>query len=465
MTEHGRNPILLARYLALAWLGLIVYGSLHPFSGWRDTGVSPFVFLGAAWPRYWTAFDLLANVAVYLPLGFFMALAFSRLPWRYTAPILAALLCAAISFGLETTQTWLPSRVPSNLDFVCNAIGGLLGAVLALVTGPRIFVRLAALQQRLVAPIPHAEMGLTLLGLWLLVPLSPETLLFGAGDFRHWFDWPGVLPFDAERFVVIEASVAALNALAIGLIVRLLCARLFAACLIAPLFLVLGLTVRTLAAAILIGPGEALAWLTAGARYGLIASALLLCLTIWLPARPRLILILLALAAGTLLVNLAPPNPYSITALATWRQGHFLNFNGLTRVAATLWPFLVLPFLLLAARRPPIMGNSPRSPFMSYYTHHVFICCNQREDSEPCCNVIGGAEAFAYAKDRIGALKKNGRGAIRINKAGCLGRCDSGPVMVVYPEETWYSFIDHDDVEEIIQEHLLNGRIVERLKI
>ena len=70
-----------------------------------------------------------------------------------------------------------------------------------------------------------------------------------------------------------------------------------------------------------------------------------------------------------------------------------------------------------------------------------------------------------YAKDRIGALTKNGPGAVRINKAGCLGRCDQGPVMVVYPEETWYSFVDNDDLEEIIQEDLLNNRVVERLKI
>ncbi|MCL2525325.1 MAG: NAD(P)H-dependent oxidoreductase subunit E [Betaproteobacteria bacterium] len=103
---------------------------------------------------------------------------------------------------------------------------------------------------------------------------------------------------------------------------------------------------------------------------------------------------------------------------------------------------------------------------MSYFTHHVFICCNQRQDGEHCCNANGDADdAFAYAKDRIGALKKNGPGAIRINKAGCLGRCDDGPVMVIYPEETWYRFAGREDVEEIVQEHLLNGRIVERLKV
>ena len=102
---------------------------------------------------------------------------------------------------------------------------------------------------------------------------------------------------------------------------------------------------------------------------------------------------------------------------------------------------------------------------MSYFQHHVFICTNQRENGESCCNSVGGSEAFAYAKDRIGSLQKNGPGAVRINKAGCLGRCDQGPAMVVYPNETWYNFVDNEDVEEIIQEHLLNNRIVDRLKI
>ena len=102
---------------------------------------------------------------------------------------------------------------------------------------------------------------------------------------------------------------------------------------------------------------------------------------------------------------------------------------------------------------------------MSYFEHHVFFCCNQREAGEQCCNALGASELFAYAKDRIGALGLNGKGQIRINKAGCLGRCDQGPVMVVYPEEVWYSFFDKDDVEEIITEHLLNGRVVERLKL
>ena len=347
----SRGPVILARYLALAWLGLVIYGSLHPFSGWLDKGISPFAFLEGGWPRYWTVFDLVANIAVYLPLGFFLTLALHRLPGRYTAPVLAVLLATAVSFGLETIQTWLPSRVPSNVDLGCNAFGGLLGAISAQLVGPRIFNRIAAWQDRLVAPIPHAELGLTLLGLWLLIPLSPETLLFGAGDLRQMLGLGGAVPFAAESFVLIEASITAFNALAVGLIVRLLCVRLSQAYFAVPLFILSGLVVRTLATAILVDPGDAFAWLTPGAQMGLLLATAGLAIGIALPATARLMLAALALMAGAILVNLAPPNPYSAAALAVWRQGHFLNFNGLTRWVATLWPFLTLPFLLLSSRR------------------------------------------------------------------------------------------------------------------
>ena len=102
---------------------------------------------------------------------------------------------------------------------------------------------------------------------------------------------------------------------------------------------------------------------------------------------------------------------------------------------------------------------------MSYFKHHVFFCCNQRAEGEGCCNDLGATAAQTYAKDRIAQLGLKGKGKIRINKAGCLDRCDDGPVLVVYPDNVWYTYIDKDDIEEIIQEHLVNGRVVERLKI
>jgi (2Fe-2S) ferredoxin len=102
---------------------------------------------------------------------------------------------------------------------------------------------------------------------------------------------------------------------------------------------------------------------------------------------------------------------------------------------------------------------------MSHFQYHVFFCCNQREPGATCCNNHGAQALRDYAKDRVKALKLNGPGKVRVNSAGCLDRCDDGPVIVVYPEGIWYTYVDKDDIDEIVDEHLVHGRIVERLRI
>ena len=102
---------------------------------------------------------------------------------------------------------------------------------------------------------------------------------------------------------------------------------------------------------------------------------------------------------------------------------------------------------------------------MSYFKHHVFFCTNQRAEGESCCNNHNATEMQTYAKDRIGKLGLKGKGNIRINKAGCLDRCDEGPVLVVYPDEVWYTYVDKHDIDEIIDRHLRKGEIVERLRL
>lgn len=99
---------------------------------------------------------------------------------------------------------------------------------------------------------------------------------------------------------------------------------------------------------------------------------------------------------------------------------------------------------------------------MSFYDKHVFFCTNQREPGAGCCNDLGAQGMRDYTKDKVKAL---GLPNIRINSAGCLGRCDLGPVLVVYPEETWYTYLDESDLDEIIDSHLKNGQVVERLKV
>jgi len=102
---------------------------------------------------------------------------------------------------------------------------------------------------------------------------------------------------------------------------------------------------------------------------------------------------------------------------------------------------------------------------MSYFEKHIFFCCNQRAPGETCCNNHGAQQMREYAKERIKKLRLDGPGKVRINVAGCLDRCDQGPVMVVYPEGIWYTYVDREDIDEIIREHLQHGRVVERLKI
>jgi (2Fe-2S) ferredoxin len=100
-----------------------------------------------------------------------------------------------------------------------------------------------------------------------------------------------------------------------------------------------------------------------------------------------------------------------------------------------------------------------------YYEKHVFFCMNVREDGRRSCGECGALTAQKHAKARIKEMGLNGHEKIRINQAGCLDRCEEGPVMVVYPEGTWYTYIDNSDIDEIIDSHLVGGKVVERLKI
>jgi len=102
---------------------------------------------------------------------------------------------------------------------------------------------------------------------------------------------------------------------------------------------------------------------------------------------------------------------------------------------------------------------------MSYYKYHVFFCTNLRTDGTACCQRFDAQALRDYAKQRSKALGIAGVGQVRINSAGCLDRCSEGPVLVVYPDDVWYSYVDRADIDEIIDEHLVHGRLVERLKI
>lgn len=100
-----------------------------------------------------------------------------------------------------------------------------------------------------------------------------------------------------------------------------------------------------------------------------------------------------------------------------------------------------------------------------YYRYHVFFCTNLRDDGRQSCERCGASALRDHAKKKVKALGLAGPGGVRINTAGCLDRCEEGPVVVVYPEGVWYSYVDQEDIDELIEEHLRHGRVVERLKI
>jgi (2Fe-2S) ferredoxin len=100
---------------------------------------------------------------------------------------------------------------------------------------------------------------------------------------------------------------------------------------------------------------------------------------------------------------------------------------------------------------------------MSYYQRHIFFCLNQRDNGENACMQHGAQAGFEHCKSRVNAEGLMGPGRVRVNKAGCLDRCAGGPVAVVYPEAVWYTYVDTDDIDEIVESHLKNGKAVERL--
>lgn len=100
-----------------------------------------------------------------------------------------------------------------------------------------------------------------------------------------------------------------------------------------------------------------------------------------------------------------------------------------------------------------------------YYRHHVFFCLNERPNGEDCCALHGAKAGFDYCKRAVQAAGLAGPGKVRVNKAGCLDRCSAAPVLVIYPEGVWYTFVDEMDIDEIIESHLKQGQVVERLRI
>jgi (2Fe-2S) ferredoxin len=108
--------------------------------------------------------------------------------------------------------------------------------------------------------------------------------------------------------------------------------------------------------------------------------------------------------------------------------------------------------------------TQPSIPAAPYYARHIFFCLNERKNGEDCCAQHQAQAGFDRCKQQVKEAGLAGPGQVRVNKAGCLDRCAAGPVAVVYPEGVWYSYVDEQDIDEIVESHLKNGKVVERLR-
>lgn len=350
LAHEGR----LARYLAAAYLLVIVYASLSPFAGWASPGTSPLAFLSEGWPRYVSKFDLAINLLAYLPLGMLLTLGALRWIPAWLAASVAALMCLVASAALETAQMYLPGRVASTLDIAFNAAGGTLGALLAARTGRLpLWARIARARDRCCLPPSVSEPGLALVGLWFLTQLDPSTPLLAVLPLPAASPIPGTGFVPPRAFSLPAAALVGINTLAACAFVMTLMRRRWHA-LVAMCGLVAGAAaIKMLAALAMLRPGALLIWTGPEVAAGLAVGMLLAAALLALRRRGVLTVGIVALLASFVALHLLddPRTPVLPLWPFQWNYGQLLNYTGLARTVAELWPLAAAAFLFALRRR------------------------------------------------------------------------------------------------------------------
>jgi VanZ family protein len=358
--------------LAFIYAALIVYASLYPFEQWRSQGVDWTAFLLAPWPRYWTGFDVLSNVLGYAPLGFIGVLALRRSAQHLPAVVLAVLAGSLLSLGLETLQLFLPARVPSNVDWVLNTLGTLIGASLAWTLERFGFLdRWSRFRANWF--FSDAKGALVLLALWPVALLFPAPIPMGLGQVLErtedalalwlqdtpWLDWLPVREVELQPLLPIyEVLCVCLGQLFPCMLAFTLIRHLHQKAIALGLILSLGLGFTALSAALTYGPVHAWGWLSAPVQLGLFLAAALAVPLMWTQEKTLQVLALVALVLQLTMLNNASASAYFELTLQNWEQGQFIRFHGLIQWMGWLWPFVLLVYLMrrLSGSRPSKMS-------------------------------------------------------------------------------------------------------------
>ena len=359
--DRGGQAKSIALPLSLALTGLIIYASLYPFADWRNQGISPFTFLTASWPVYLTGFDVAVNALGYAPLGFLLALVFMRTNHTIWALAMAFFCGALLSLCMETLQSYLPSRIPSNVDLALNSVGALLGAAMSwALEGLGVVGSWARFRGRWFAL--DARGALVLLMLWPVALLFPAPVPLGLGQVLErlevslsemltgtpFINWLPLRDIELQPLVPgVEMLCVALGGLVPILLGYCVIRTIRQRCVFAVAALALGIGVSALSAALSFGPEHAWAWLDTTVRAGLTLASIAAVLLLPLRRRGAAAFALLVISVQLAMLNQAPTGAYFAQTLQTWEQGQFIRFHGLAQWLGWVWPYAVLFYLLV----------------------------------------------------------------------------------------------------------------------
>jgi VanZ family protein len=342
----------LAWILAVAYLLVIAYASLQPFSGWWMPPAEIRHFLTAPWPRYITLEDVLINIIAYVPLGFLVARAVMRNVGNARAVLLAAVLTGFTSIAMEAAQMFMPSRIASNVDVLTNSIGGLIGALAAPLFSPTrlLGLRLARLRRSWFVYGGIADVGLVLMCVWVATQLNPTAQLFGTGDLRSTFELPVWVIHTPPLLFASEAAVAGFNMLGLGLVAIALTRRSMRRATPLAVLVAAAFGAKAFAATTVARSGSAFAWVTPGVAVGLLVAGVLLYAISHLPRRAQWTMAAVSFSVAITAINLAPDNPYQTVPVQLLAgPTHFLSFSAIVRALSELWPFLAVIYTATAA--------------------------------------------------------------------------------------------------------------------
>ena len=353
--------------LALAYAALIVYASLYPFGEWHyQEGLSPWMFLFASLPKYWTGFDVAANIAGYTPFGFLLALGMLR-SGRRGAVATAVLAGTSMSLCMECLQIYLP-RVSSNVDLALNMVGTLAGAWVAVMLAKLgVLQRWTALRERWF--VGDARGALVLLALWPLGLLFPATVPFGLGQIVERLEAALAQALEHTPFLEwLPVRDVELQPLAPGMELVCVALGLLIPCLLgfsvvrhrpqrlalAAAVVATGVAVTTLSCALTYGPIHAWEWLSFPVQVALWLAAPLVALLALAPQRVSSVLVIAVLVPHMSLLNSAPVGAYFAQTLHTWEQGRFIHFYGVTQWLGWFWPYVALVYAVMWLSRRPV---------------------------------------------------------------------------------------------------------------